>query len=140
MALLIDVMSYRKVFVLLILFVSLTACAGKHPKLWVSSKVVDFGEIPRFPVIHTSTLEITNKGKDILYIEDVRSSCTCVYTKPSKRIIHRGDKVSLHIELNTKLSNYGPFEQKVALYTNANESPTYIKIIGVVIKNNENSK
>lgn len=124
----------RRISLLLLLVLSLSACADKPTKLWVSKKVVKLGEITRDPQGQSFTLELKNKGKKDLYISDIRTSCTCVYAKSSRVLLRKGDKATLTVEMKTANKRYGDFEEKVGIYTRNNDSPTFIKIVGTMKK------
>jgi hypothetical protein len=124
----------RRISFLLLLVLSLSACADKPDKLWVSKKVVKLGEITRDPQGQSFTLELKNKSKKDLYISDIRTSCTCVYAKSSRVLLRKGDKATLTVEMKTANKRYGDFEEKVGIYTRNNDTPTYIKIVGTMKK------
>lgn len=124
----------RRISLLLLLVLSLSACADKPAKLWVSKKVVKLGEITRDPKGLNFTLELKNKGKKDLYISDIRTSCTCVYAKSSRVLLRNGDKATLTVEMETANKRYGDFEEKVGVFTRNNDTPTYIKIVGTMKK------
>ena len=124
----------RRISFLLLLVLSLSACADNPDKLWVSKKVVKLGEITRDPQGQSFTLELKNKSKKDLYISDIRTSCTCVYAKSSRVLLRRGDKATLTVEMKTANKRYGDFEEKVGIYTRNNDTPTYIKIVGTMKK------
>lgn len=126
--------SLRRISLLLMLVLSLSACADKPAKLWVSQKVVKLGEITNDPEVQTITVELRNKGDKDLYIADIRTSCTCMYAKSSRMLLRKGDVATLTVKMTVAKARLGDFEQKVGIYTRNNDKPTYIKIVGTMKK------
>lgn len=122
----------QRVSLFLLLVLSLSACAKKPVKLVFAPKEVKMGVITKNPVKHELTVELKNKGKENAYINDVRTSCTCVKGYPQKMIIKPGEKIKVKITVDTKDFLMGEFSKDLGVYIRGNETPTMLKISGTM--------
>ena len=72
----------------------------------------------------------TNQGKTPLVISDVKSSCGCTIPTWTKEPVEPGKQGVITIVYNTTFP--GPFSKTVVVYSNANNSPVRIVIMGKV--------
>jgi hypothetical protein len=72
----------------------------------------------------------TNKGSRPLIIADVKSSCGCTVPSWTKDPVAPGKQGTLKVKYNTQLP--GVFNKTVEVYSNANNSPVRITIMGKV--------
>ena len=96
------------------------------PRLALSKKEHDFGTLTEGDVVDFN-ITLMNKGKGVLKINDIKSSCGCAATLLSDRELKPGEIGSLKIELNTK-DRSGELTRTVTLYTNDTSKPEHTVI------------
>lgn len=74
-----------------------------------------------------------NTGKEPLVLNNVSSSCGCTVPEWTKEPIDPGKKGSIKVKYNTRIP--GKFNKAVTVYSNAPNSPTVLRISGVVENN-----
>ncbi len=72
----------------------------------------------------------TNEGKNPLVITNVASTCGCTVPTWPKEPVEPGEKDTITVVYNTNLA--GPFNKTIVVYSNANNSPVRISIMGKV--------
>ena len=122
----------QRVSLFLLLVLSLSSCAKKPAKLVFSTKEVKMGVITKNPVKRELTVDVKNKGKEVAYINDIRTSCTCVKGYPEKMIIKPGEKIKVRITVDTKDFLIGEFSKDLGVYIRGNDTPTMLKISGTM--------
>ncbi len=86
------------------------------PKIALNKKEVDFGDLPSGDVKSTD-LNVINKGKTELVINDVKSSCECIVASLSKKRLAPGEVTFLHITFNSE-GRSGELTRTVTLHSN----------------------
>jgi hypothetical protein len=119
----------NKLLFLLLLLSSVIACSDKDAKLVLSKNMIEMGDISERK-IYTYTVELKNDGSNDLDIEDIRTSCVCIYANSSKMRLHGGDTATLNVEINSDNFNDGPIDQEIRIYLRNSENPESIKISG----------
>ena len=71
---------------------------------------------------------LVNRGKNLLVIQDVSTSCGCTEVTYSKEPVQPGDFISLNVTY--KAERPGSFNKTITAYRNAESSPIVLKITG----------
>jgi len=110
---------------------ALMAWAQDAPSLKFEKDNHDFGAIEKGDK-KTTTFEFQNVGKDVLIIEDVKTSCGCTTATPEKREYKPGEKGSIPVTFDSsRFSN--KITKTITVFSNDPENPKYyLKIVGVV--------
>lgn len=87
----------KAVFVIL----SVTGIAVAAPKIEFSLTKYNFGKVEQGEKA-SYDFKFSNTGTDALIIEEVRSSCGCTATKPSKKNLSPGESGKIGVTFNTK--------------------------------------
>jgi len=89
----------------------------------------DFGAIPQGG---DGTFEFVfkNTGEQPLLLNNVRSSCGCTVPEWPKEPIGKGEKASIKVSYNTRIT--GSFTKSIAVYTNTGDKPVTLVIKGNV--------
>lgn len=107
----------KKIFVLLLVF-SAAICAQQNPpKISVTEKEYNFGQVEEGNTV-THDFIITNNGGEKLEIKSVSASCGCTAAKPEKNVIAGGESVKLNVKFNSE-GRRGP--QKKYIYVKSND-------------------
>jgi len=77
-----------------------------------------------------AVFELKNKGFRRLRLEDVRTSCGCVLVDYPKEDIGAGDRFNITVTYDAR--QLGHFEKLVRIVSNADKSPVYLTMRGVV--------
>lgn len=91
--------------------------------------VMDLGEV----LIGSETkvdFNLTNKGSNLLVINDIKASCGCTQVVYSHKPVEPND--SSRIEVTFKAEEVGRFNKVITIYCNDKQSPFGLKIKGVV--------
>ena len=131
---------YQGLFAILIFF-SLQACAqighqdghyGNAPRLTFNELVYDFGIAgPEEKITHT--FEFKNTGSSTLEIYRYETSCGCLASIVSKKIIPPGDTGKIKVTFKTRRF-IGKQEKAVEIYSNDPERPKLRLVVRGVIK------
>ena len=78
----------------------------------------------------TATFKITNKGTKDLIITNIRTDCGCTQAQWTRTPIGPGSIGSIEVTYNAEL--LGHFNKGIAVYTNVESQPRYLKIMGLV--------
>jgi len=89
----------------------------------------DFGTIPE-KGDGTFAFVFKNTGKDPLILNNVRSSCGCTVPEWPKEPIKRGNKETIKVSYNTRIT--GSFSKSITVYSNAEGDPVVLHIKGKV--------
>lgn len=89
----------------------------------------DYGTIP-FKGDGTYEFVFKNAGKEPLVLKNVRSSCGCTVPEWPKEPIKKGEKSSIKVSYNTRIT--GSFSKSISVYSNANDAPFVLVIKGKV--------
>lgn len=71
-----------------------------------------------------------NSGKEPLILKNVRPSCGCTVTEWPKEPIKRGNKGTIKVSYNTRIT--GSFHKEITVYSNAEGDPVVLHIQGKV--------
>lgn len=99
------------------------------PSMYFETNVVDFGEIVQDGDPFRKVV-FTNTGNAPLVIKNAKGSCGCTVPIWSKEPIMPGQTDTLTVRYDTK--RVGPIRKSVTLYTNQNEEPYTLQVIGKV--------
>lgn len=112
------------------------ALGAQAQRITAKHKVIDCGNVGYEQPV-TAKFELRNKGNDLL-ISQVRTSCGCTVVDYPKTIITRGNDFTVNVTFDAR--QLGHFEKEVAIYSNASNSPVYLKMRGVVVEQVEDFK
>ena len=122
-----------KYFSLIISFLILTACTttvDNNDALIGFAKIKhDFGKVP-YEKQASYTFDFSNKGKTLLVIQDVMTSCGCTVPEWTKKPIQPGRKGIVKIKFDANA--VGIFHKTVKVFFNGPDSPVYLEILGEV--------
>ena len=89
----------------------------------------DYGTIPQGSD-GTHDFVFQNTGNEPLLLNNVRSSCGCTIPEWPKEPIAPGEKGTIRVSYNTRIT--GSFTKSISVYTNANQQPVVLVIKGDV--------
>jgi len=115
----------NSIFVLAVLL-SLSACNIQDKKTIIEVKDPDrhYYPIPRGQELNIQ-YQITNKGKNPLFIKEILTSCGClVVGKSSLKVIPAGKTGFIYLQYNSK-KNTGYVKQYITMYVNLQYAETY---------------
>ncbi len=120
----------KKLFILLIVFTSLSAAQLLNPKLVLQQSEYDFGDIIKGEKV-THVFVLSNSGGGLLKISSVRPSCGCTAAMPEKSELGPGESTNLTVTFNSSGRN-GKQKKLIRIETNDPENPQQI----ITIKGN----
>lgn len=92
--------------------------------------VHEFGKIPQgIPVEAKFTL--TNNSKEVLHINDIKTTCGCTVADYSRNPIKSGESTTITTTYNAKKE--GSFNKSVKVYTNLNTNAITLRLKGEVV-------
>ena len=103
----------------------LAACAGGSPRLSLTEKEVDLGQVVNGEVVEIE-LPIQNTGEGELVIEAVSTSCGCTSAEVQPTIIAPGGEGVLHIEYDSGAhgpDETGPVMRQIFIASNDPDQP-----------------
>ena len=101
------------------------------PKIVFDTLEHNFGTIREGDVKEVE-FKFANKGKDVLVIYDVKTSCGCTATTVGKDKLSEGESSSIKVQFNSKGKN-GLYEGTITVYTNdPNNNQVFLAINAVV--------
>ncbi len=92
--------------------------------------VQDFVKIPQGIPVEVGFI-LTNNSKEILHINDVKTTCGCTVASYSKDPILPGESTTIITIYNAK--NEGPFNKTVKVYTNLHLNAITLRLKGEVV-------
>jgi hypothetical protein len=107
---------------------------GKKPAIKFEKTVHNYGTI-EYKSDGSCEFEFKNTGKEPLLLKKVRSSCGCTTPKWPREPIKPGQKETIKVKYNTRIS--GSFSKSIWVYSNADNSPVTLRIRGKVVRNIE---
>lgn len=116
---------------LYIILFSLSLPILAQPKAQFMSLERNVGDIG-WELPTTTLFELTNTGDKPLHILDVRTDCGCTAVEWGREAIEPGKSAKILVSYDAKL--LGTFEKLVAVTTDADSLPTYLRIKGRVKK------
>ncbi len=137
----------KKITLLLVLFLTFTWLQAQDktsvvqdpnaPIITFEETVIDYGKIE-----HKSdgkrVFKFKNTGKSPLIITKVKSSCGCTIPKKPEKPVMPGEMGEIEVKYAT--NRVGGFSKTVTIKSNATEPSVRLKIKGVVMKPESNSK
>lgn len=114
---------------LIILFLFISGLAIAQPIATFDRTKQDFGDILWKEPVNT-TFTITNRGNSPLVITYVSTSCGCTEATYTQEPIAVGESGQISVTYDAGL--LGRFNKSVGVFTNSEDSPTYLRIIGTV--------
>lgn len=94
---------------------------GKYPKLVLSKKEYNFGEVDEGKVVEAK-IEIKNEGSGTLEIKDVKTTCGCTAVLLSSKKLQPGETGTIKINLDTT-KREGQFIRTISIYSNDLDDP-----------------
>lgn len=94
------------------------------PEIKLSKYSQNFGNVKEGQILKT-TVEISNIGKSVLEISEIKSSCGCTATFMKDRSLKPNEKSNLNIDFNTK-DLKGPIVRTVTLISNDPQFPSRV--------------
>ena len=116
--------------VLSLLVCHLSLAPAKAQKLVVAQPTIDCGKTG-YKVPVTATFEVQNRGMKRLVITDVKADCGCTSADVGKKELAVGDKTQIRLTYDGRM--LGHYEKQVAVYSNADAKPLYLKMKGQVL-------
>jgi len=120
----------KKLFLLFLMFSSLSFAQLMGPKLITQQNEHDFGDIKQGQKV-THVFVLTNSGGDLLKIKNVKASCGCTAALPEKRELAPGESTNLNVTFNSA-GRFGKQKKLIRIQSNDPENPQVI----VTIKGN----
>jgi len=100
------------------------------PEITFESSVIDYGTIEH-NAEGTRTFKFKNTGKNPLIISEAHGSCGCtVPTAPVSQMFKAGESGEIKVHYST--DRVGAFDKTVTVTSNAKNSPSLVRIKGVV--------
>lgn len=124
----------NSVLFLVFLSVLLFSCSSNRPEygIRVDTKNINLGTVYLDSAIRKVTVGYVNTGKKDLVITNILSDCECTTVQFSKNPVSSGDKSSFQITVDLHRFFPQQIEKRVAVYSNATNSPIMIDIKGDV--------
>lgn len=122
----------KHLFVLLSLVLMATLSVKAQPRLEFENTTQEMGTLlwhhPR-----TATFKVTNKGTQDLLITNVRTDCGCTDAEWITTPIGPGGSGMIKATYDAEM--LGHFNKGLAVYTNLDDKPHYLQLVGVVAMN-----
>lgn len=122
----------KHLFVLLSLVLMATLSVKAQPRLEFENTTQEMGTLlwhhPR-----TATFKVTNKGTQDLLITNVRTDCGCTDAEWTTTPIGPGGSGMIKATYDAEM--LGHFNKELAVYTNLDDKPHYLQLVGVVAMN-----
>ena len=122
----------KHLFVLLSLVLITTLSVKAQPRLEFENTTQEMGTLlwhhPR-----TATFKVTNKGTQDLLITNVRTDCGCTDAEWTTTPIGPGGSGMIKATYDAEM--LGHFNKGLAVYTNLDDKPHYLQLVGVVAMN-----
>lgn len=122
----------KHLFVLLSLVLITTLSVKAQPRLEFEHTTQEMGTLlwhhPR-----TATFKVTNKGTQDLLITNVRTDCGCTDAEWTTTPIGPGGSGMIKATYDAEM--LGHFNKGLAVYTNLDDKPHYLQLVGVVAMN-----
>lgn len=113
------------------IFFFLAAVLCAQPKIEFPSEEAYLGEVAwQSPRI--ATFSFLNAGNEPLQITKVRPDCDCTNAVWPAQPIPPGERAEISVRFDATL--LGRFDKALAVYTNAQDAPIYLHVMGVVVR------
>lgn len=124
----------NKYLLLLLLTLSICSCSDDPAQLKLSEDVINIGNVSDDPNLFQYKINLKNIGDQLLLIENIRTSCSCVEGHVENVLLKGGEKTVLTIDVDTKNFDEGEINRELGIYSNSKDSPAILKIVGVMRK------
>lgn len=121
-------------YLLLLLTLSICSCSDDPAQLKLSEDVINIGNVSDDPNLFQYKINLKNIGDQLLLIENIRTSCSCVEGHVENVLLKGGEKTVLTIDVDTKNFDEGEINRELGIYSNSKDSPAILKIVGVMRK------
>lgn len=121
-------------YLLLLLTLSICSCSDDPAQLKLSDYVINIGNVSDDPNLFQYKINLKNIGDQLLLIENIRTSCSCVEGHVENVLLKGGEKTVLTIDVDTKNFDEGEINRELGIYSNSKDSPAILKIVGVMRK------
>lgn len=111
------------------LFLCSALCLHAQPKVQFEQTTQELGTL-LWHTPRTAVFKLTNKGTSTLFIRNVRTDCGCTATSWTQKGIEPGATGEVTATYDAEL--LGRFNKSLAVYTNLDDSPYYLNIMGQV--------
>lgn len=115
---------------LLTMLLCLAAHTASAQDMGIDKKTIDCGRTG-FMIPVTAKFEIRNKATRPLTITKVRTDCGCTQAELPKGSLAPGEKFTLKLTYDAHI--LGHYIKQAAIYTDDSDTPTFIKMQGVVV-------
>jgi hypothetical protein len=113
-------------------FATFSAVALAQPAVEVTPSTVELGSVG--PMKVESSITITNRGTDTLYIAGVAASCGCTVAKVENRSLAPGASTKVPVTVDTR-RKYGSVSTQLTVATNDRDRPSLIiPVRGTVVR------
>lgn len=121
-------------YLLLLLTLSICSCSDDPAQLKLSEDVINIGNVSDDPNLFQYKINLKNIGDQLLLIENIRTSCSCVEGHVENVLLKGGEETVLTIDVDTKNFDEGEINRELGIYSNSKDSPAILKIVGVMRK------
>ncbi|TXK73823.1 DUF1573 domain-containing protein [Mesonia sp. HuA40] len=125
----------KKIFLVAVVLMTSFAMQAQA-EIAFEQETIDYGNVA-YDSDGLRTFVFTNTGDEPLVISRVSSTCGCTVPEKPKEPILPGNKGEIKVKYDTKRP--GPIRKTVTVYSNAQNSPTPLKIKGYVAKKDTKS-
>lgn len=125
----------KKIFLVAVVLMTSFAMQAQA-EIAFEQETIDYGNVD-YNSDGLRTFVFTNTGDEPLVISRVSSTCGCTVPEKPKEPILPGNKGEIKVKYDTKRP--GPIRKTVTVYSNAQNSPTPLKIKGYVAKKDTKS-
>ncbi|MBP3826730.1 MAG: DUF1573 domain-containing protein [Prevotella sp.] len=125
---------FKNKYLLLLLTLSICSCSDDPAQLKLSEDVINIGNVSDDPNLFQYKINLKNIGDQLLLIENIRTSCSCVEGHVENVLLKGGEKTVLTIDVDTKNFDEGEINRELGIYSNSKDSPAILKIVGVMRK------
>jgi hypothetical protein len=125
----------KKIFLVAVVLMTSFAMQAQA-EIAFEQETIDYGNVD-YDSDGLRTFVFTNTGDEPLVISRVSSTCGCTVPEKPKEPILPGNKGEIKVKYDTKRP--GPIRKTVTVYSNAQNSPTPLKIKGYVAKKDTKS-
>lgn len=123
-----------KHFIISLVIALITAVAAKaQPQITFDNTIQELGTL-LWHTPHTAMFKVTNKGTKDLVISNVRTDCGCTNAEWTTAPIGPGSTGYIKATYDAEI--LGHFNKSLAVYTNLEEKPHYLSLVGVVAMSN----
>ena len=113
----------------ILFFIATALCA--QPQAEFSSEEAHLGEVA-WQTPRVATFAVRNVGNEPLLITKMRPDCDCTNAVWPAQPILPGERAEISVRFDATL--LGRFDKAIAVYTNAQAEPTYLHVIGKVVR------